>query len=708
MFNIQSVSAQLGNKTIHIETGKLAKQAGGSVTVRCGDTIVLVTAVVATKARVGIDFFPLTVDYVEKTYAAGKIPGGFFKREGRPTEKEVLTSRFIDRPIRPLFPDHFQNDVQVTALVLSADPENDPDVLAMVGASAALMLTGAPFQGPIAGCRIGRINGDWVLNPSAAQLEKSELEMIVAATKDAIVMVEGGGDEVSEEVMIEAILKAHQAMQPLLQVQVELASRAAKAKMEVVLPEVNQPLIDQVKQLAEQKLAVAIRIPEKQKRYQSMDEVKAETIKAIVTEGAEDEETKKAEVKAVFEDLKRTLVREMILKDNLRVDGRNLQQIRPIICEAGLLPRAHGSALFTRGETQAIVATTLGTEDDLQIIDTLMFNGHKNFMLHYNFPPFSVGEVRNMRSPGRREIGHGALAERAIRKVMPKGDFPYTIRIVAEILESNGSSSMATVCGASLSLMDAGIQIKAPVAGIAMGLIQEEGKTAILSDILGDEDHLGDMDFKVAGTTQGITAIQMDIKIQGLTHDLLKQALEQARVGRLHILSKMDEALTTHRKELSPYAPRVETLKIPKDRIREVIGTGGKVIRWIIEETGAKIDVNDEGLINIYSSDGEALAKAKQIIQFIVADPEEGKTYLGRVQKIMDFGAFVEILPGTDGLVHISQLADRRVERVTDILKEGDEVVVKCIGIDRDGKIKLSLKEAVGLVADIVPIRMPR
>lgn len=708
MFNIQTVSAQLGDKKITLETGKLAKQAGGSVTVTCGDTVVLVTAVVAPKAREGIDFFPMTVDYLEKTYAGGKIPGGFFKREGRPTEKEVLTSRFIDRPLRPLFPDHFQNDVQVTAIVLSADPDVDPDVLAMVGASAALMLTGAPFQGPIAGCRIGRINGEWIYNPSATQLEKSELEMIVAASKDAIVMVEGGGNEVNEEVMIESILKAHEAMQPLLQIQIELASKAAKAKMIVADPIINQPLIDQVQELAQSKMAAAIRIPEKLKRYEAMDLAKAETIKAIVPEGSEDEVKKKAAVKAVVEDLKRRLVREMILNDKLRVDGRSLEQIRPILCEVGLLPRVHGSALFTRGETQAIVATTLGTEDDNQIIDSLMFNGYKNFMLHYNFPPFSVGEARGMRSPGRREIGHGALAERAIRKVMPEGDFPYTIRIVSEILESNGSSSMASVCGASLSLMDAGIKIKAPVAGIAMGLIKEDSNTAILSDILGDEDHLGDMDFKVAGTTKGITAIQMDIKIQGLTHALLKQALEQARVGRLHILSEMDKAITTSREELSQYAPRVETLRIPKDRIREVIGSGGKVIKWIVEESGAKVDVNDDGLINIYSSDAVKLQKAKNIIESIVADPEEGKTYLGTVVKIMDFGAFVEILPGTDGLVHISQLSENRVERVTDVVNEGDQIVVKVMEIGRDGKIRLSLKEAVGLTADITSIRMPR
>ncbi len=702
---VHRVSAELGGKEIIIETGKLAKQSTGSVTVRCGDTLVLVNAVISSSAKEGIDFFPLTVDYLEKTFAAGRIPGGFFKREGKPTEKEVLTSRFIDRPIRPLFPDHFHNDVHVVALVLSADDENDPDILAMIGASSALMLTGAPFLGPIAGCRVGRIDGKIVVNPSMSELQKSDLEVIVAASKDAVVMVEGGADEVSEETMIQAILTGHEAIQPLLKAQKELAEKAAKPAMTVEIPEANVPLIAEVKKVAEEKLRSAIRIPEKLKRYETLDQIKKETVAALVTEG--DPEEKGDEVKAIYEDLKRTSVRQMILKDAVRIDGRKHDQIRPITCEVGLLPRTHGSALFTRGETQALVVATLGTEDDTQRIETLTETGYKNFMLHYNFPGFSVGEVKPMRGPGRREVGHGALAERAVRQVMPK-DCPYTIRIVSEILESNGSTSMASVCGASLSLMDAGIKTKAPVAGIAMGLIKESNDIAILSDILGDEDHLGDMDFKVAGTSQGITAIQMDIKIEGLTHDLLAKALEQARVGRLHILSKMAEALTTPREELSPYAPRFACVRIPKDRIKDVIGPQGKVIKAIVANTGVKMDIEDEGIVNIFSTDGAALEKAKQIVEFIVAEPIEGKTYLGTVVKIMDFGAFVEILPGTDGLVHISQLDNRRVEKVTDVLNEGDEVVVKVLEIDRSGKIRLSRKDVLGQEAEIKPIRIPR
>jgi len=702
---VHRVSAELGGKEIIIETGKLAKQSTGSVTVRCGDTLVLVNAVISSSAKEGIDFFPLTVDYLEKTFAAGRIPGGFFKREGKPTEKEVLTSRFIDRPIRPLFPDHFHNDVHVVALVLSADDENDPDILAMIGASSALMLTGAPFLGPIGGCRVGRVDGKIVVNPSMSELQKSDLEVIVAASKDAVVMVEGGADEVSEETMIQAILTGHEAIQPLLKAQKELAEKAAKSAMTVEIPEANLPLIAEVKKVAEEKLRSAIRIAEKLKRYETLDQIKKETVAALLAEG--DPEEKADEVKAIYEDLKRTSVRQMILKDAVRIDGRKHDQIRPITCEVGLLPRTHGSALFTRGETQALVVATLGTEDDTQRIETLTETGYKNFMLHYNFPGFSVGEVKPMRGPGRREVGHGALAERAVRQVMPK-DCPYTIRIVSEILESNGSTSMASVCGASLSLMDAGIKTKAPVAGIAMGLIKEGNDVAILSDILGDEDHLGDMDFKVAGTSQGITAIQMDIKIEGLTHDLLAKALEQARVGRLHILSKMAEALTSPREELSPYAPRFACVRIPKDRIKDVIGPQGKVIKAIVADTGVKMDIEDEGIVNIFSTDGAALEKAKQIVEFIVAEPIEGKTYLGTVVKIMDFGAFVEILPGTDGLVHISQLDNKRVERVTDIVNEGDQVVVKVLEIDRSGKIRLSRKDVLGQDAEIKPIRIPR
>ncbi len=701
-----SVSAEIGGKTLTIETGKLAKQAGGSVTVRVGDSVVLVTAVVAPKPKEGIDFLPLTVDYVEKTFAAGKIPGGFFKREGKPTEKETLTSRFIDRPIRPLFPDHYYSETQIIATVLSADPENDPDTLAMVGASAALSLSEAPFLGPIAGCRIGRVKGEWVINASSDMMVESDIDMIVAGSKDAVVMVEGGANEVSEQDMIDAITTAHKAIQPIIEIQEKLKAQAGKLKLEVVPPVVNQPLLEEVTRIAKDKIGQAIRVPEKQKRREALEQVKETLLSTLFPAGSEVDEDKKEEALAIYEDLKRSQVREMILVDKLRVDGRTLDVVRPISCEVGLLPRTHGSALFTRGETQALVVSTLGTYEDVQIIDTLMEEGQKKFMLHYNFPPFSVGEVKFLRGPGRREIGHGALAERAVKKILPKEEnFPYTLRIVSEVLESNGSSSMATVCGASLSLMDAGVKIKSPVAGIAMGLIKEGDRVAILSDILGDEDHLGDMDFKVAGTKQGITAIQMDIKIEGLTHDLLSRALEQARHGRLHILGEMDKALETPRTEYSKYAPRVETIQIPKEMIKNVIGPQGKVIKGIVEMTGVKIDIDDHGIVSIFSVDGPALDQAKKIVEYLTARPEEGKIYQGKVQKIMDFGAFVEILPGLDGLLHISQIDTTRINNVTDVLKEGDEVVVKVLQIDRDGKIRLSRKEALGAEPDVRPIK---
>ncbi len=707
MSQIHTVSAEIGNKKIIIETGKLAKQASGSVTVRCGDTIVLVTAVANTEPKLGIDFLPLTVDYVEKTFAAGKIPGGFFKREGRPSEKETLTSRFIDRPIRPLFPEHYHCETQVIAMVLSADADNDPDLLAMVGASAALMISGAPFQGPIAGCRVGRMNGQWVLNSTGDKMIGSDIDLIVAGSKDAVVMVEGGSLEVSEADMVAAIQTAHDAIRPILKAQEELAKKVGKEVRKVEVPVVNESLVSEVNKLAKAKVQEAIRIPEKQKRSESLKKIRQEVIAALVT--AENPEAEKIteEIESIYEEIERVVVRQLALTDRIRIDGRALDQIRPISCEVGLLPRTHGSALFTRGETQALVVTTLGTDDDVQTIDTLMEEGFKSFMLHYNFPPFSTGEVKFLRSPGRREIGHGALAERAVKKVMPTQEkFPYTVRIVSEVLESNGSSSMASVCGASLSLMDAGVPIHAPVAGIAMGLIKEGDNAAILSDILGDEDHLGDMDFKVAGTEKGITAIQMDIKIDGLSHELLSQALEQARKGRLHILSKMKEALSVSRTEMSPYAPRVESIKIPKEKIKDVIGPQGKMIKGIVELTGAKIDIDDSGIVNIFSTDGNSLAQAKKIVEYITAKPEEGKVYLGRVQRIMDFGAFVEILPGLDGLVHISQLDNKRVERVTDVVQEGDEVVVKLLQIDRDGKIRLSMKDAVGLEPDVRPIKI--
>jgi len=707
MSKAQSVSADIGGKKIIIETGKLAKQATGSVTVRSGDTIVLVTAVANTTPKEGIDFMPLTVDYVEKTFAAGKIPGGFFKREGRPSEKETLTSRFIDRPIRPLFTEHYCNETQVIATVLSADPEHDPDVLAMIGASTALMISGIPFLGPIAGCRIGRVQGQWILNPTSEQMIDSDIDVIVAGSKDAVVMVEGGSNEVSEQEMIEAITRAHEAIQPILQAQEELVRLVGKTRWEVIPPPVDTDLVEKVNSMGKMLIKEAIKIPEKLKRYEALSKVKTEVITALVPADAEDADERKEKVKSIYENLKSQVMRNMILDDKVRIDGRDFESIRPISCEVGLLPRTHGSALFTRGETQGLVVVTLGTEDDVQTIDNLMEEGTKNFMLHYNFPPFSVGEVKFLRSPGRREIGHGALAERAVRKVMPsEQDFPYTVRIVSEILESNGSSSMASVCGASLSLMDAGVPILHPVAGIAMGLIKEGERVAVLSDILGDEDHLGDMDFKVCGTEKGITAIQMDIKIQGLSKELLAKALEQARRGRLHIISKMNEAIAVPRKELSLYAPRLESIKIPKEKIKDVIGPQGKVIKGIVELTGVKIDINDDGLVNIFSNNPAALAQAKEIVTYITARPEEGKVYLGKVVKIMEFGAFVEILPGTDGLVHISQLDPQRVNQVTDIVKEGDEVVVKVLEIGKDGKIRLSRKDALGLTPDIKPVRI--
>lgn len=694
-----SMEVQLGDKTITIETGYLAKQASGSVTVRCGDTIVLITACAADDPKEGIDFMPLTCDYQERTFAAGKIPGGFFKREGKPTEKETLTSRFIDRPLRPLFPEGWACETQIVATVLSADPEMDPDVLAITGASAALTISDIPFNGPIAGCRIGRINGELVINPTNSQLEQSDLEVILAASEKAMVMVEGGAWEVPEAEMWAALDFGHKAMADLIKVQSQLAEKLGTAKREFEVPQVDAALETQVRDLSEAKLKEAFKVAEKQERTQAIRAVKKELEEALIKEDSPDE--LKPQVMGLFKKVESDVVRSKILSEKRRIDGRDLETVRPISVDVGLLPRAHGSALFTRGETQALVTATLGTSDDVQIIDTLLESGTKHFMLHYNFPPFSVGEVRFLRGPGRREIGHGALAERSVTKVLPgEEEFPYTIRIVSEILESNGSSSMASVCGASLAMMDAGVPIKAPVAGIAMGLIQEGEEFMILSDILGDEDHLGDMDFKVAGTEKGITALQMDIKIEGLPPEVMERALEQARRGRVHILSEMAKGLEQPRGELSPFAPRIEMMKINPDKIRDIIGPGGKMIRSIVDQTGAKIDVEDDGTIHLYSPDGEALKRARTLIENITAEAEEGRVYRGKVRKIMDFGAFVEILPGTDGLVHISQIAKERIRRVTDVLHEGDEVIVKCIRIDKDGKVSLSMKEAEGLVPD--------
>ena len=693
---MKRVEIDLHGRRLSIESGRIAKQAGGSALVRYGDTVVLVTAVAAREPREAIDFFPLTVDYQEKTFAAGKIPGGFFKREGRPSEKEVLTSRLCDRPLRPLFPDGFRCETQVIATVLSYDKENDPDVLAMIGASAALEISDIPFNGPIAGVRVGRIDGTLVLNPTASQIAQCDLQMIIAGSRDALVMVEGGARMLSEDVVLDALYFGHREMQPILDIQAELRRALGKPKRTVVPPAVDQTLAARVRELGSGKIAEALGVTGKHERGHAVHQVRADVLAALAKEFPERER----EIKHLFEQVHEEIVRAMIVAERRRVDGRGLGDIRAISCEVEVLPRTHGSALFTRGETQALVVATLGTSSDEQRIDALIGDTYKKFMLHYNFPPFSVGEVKFLRSPGRREIGHGALAERAVSAVLPDDtQFPYTIRVVSEIMESNGSSSMATVCGSSLALMDAGVPIKAPVAGIAMGLIREGDEIRVLSDILGDEDHLGDMDFKVAGTAEGVTAVQMDIKIGGVTREIMRDALYQAREGRLHILKAMQQALATPRADVSSYAPRIVTLKIRQDRIRDVIGPGGKAIRGIIEETGVKIDVEDDGTIYIASADEPAMQKAVDWVHRLTAEAEVGKIYKGVVKKIMDFGAFVEILPGTDGLCHISQLAPERVARVRDVLNEGDEVMVKVLEVDKTGKIRLSRKEALAAEA---------
>ena len=689
----QRVQVEFSGRTLTIETGKIAKQASGAVMVRSGDTIVLVTAVATKTAKEGQDFFPLTVNYQEKAYAGGKIPGGFFKREARPSDNETLTCRLIDRPIRPLFPENFLNDTQIMATVLSADKDNDPGILSMIGASAALEVSDVPFFGPIAGVKVGRVDGRFVANPTAEELEKSDIEIVVAASKDAVIMVEGGANVVSEQDMLEAVFFGHEAVQPIIAAQEELKRLAGVPKREVPPPVVDEELKGKVKELAYQKIKDAVRIEAKGERHDRIDAVAEETRAAL----AADYEGREKVIAGFLGDLEYELVREHILKDGIRIDGRDTKTIRPIASEVGFLPRVHGSALFTRGETQSIVAATLGTSVDEQRIDSLYGEGRKGFLLHYNFPPYSVGETSFRLAPGRREIGHGMLAERALQKVVPNhDDFPYTIRIVSDITESNGSSSMATVCGGALAMMDAGIPIKAPVAGIAMGLIKEGDDVAILSDILGDEDHLGDMDFKVAGTAEGVTALQMDIKITGVTREIMQKALAQAREGRLHILGKMAETLGQPKAEMSAYAPRITTIWVKTDKIRDVIGTGGKNIRGITEATGVVIDIEDTGKINIASSDQAACDKAIKMIRDLTAEAEEGKLYMGTVKKVMEFGAFVEIFPGTDGLVHISELDTTRVKNVTDVLNEGDKVLVKCIGIDKQGKIKLSRKEALG------------
>ncbi len=681
----------VGGRTISIETGRMAKQADGAVVVRSGDAVVLVSACAATNPREGIDFLPLTVDYKENTYASGRIPGGFFKREGKPAEKEVLTSRLIDRPIRPLFPDGWRHETQIIALVLSADGENDTDVLAITGASAALALSTIPVQKTIAGVRVGLIDGTFIINPTFEQRKASQLDLIVAGTSDGIVMVEAGAKEVTEPDMVTALETAHAAIKEIVAGIDSLAKQAGKTKKAIATKAIDAALRQDVHSKAYEKLAAAMRIHDKLENYSTVDKV----LEELVASYDETDADKRAGAKSVFKGLKEQVMRDEALERGKRLDGRKFDEIRPITIEVGVLPRTHGSALFTRGETQALVTATLGTADDQQKIETMDGEVWKRFMLHYNFPPFSVGEVGRFTGPGRREIGHGALAERALTPMMPAEDqFPYTVRIVSDILESNGSSSMASVCGGSLAMMDAGVPLKKSVAGVAMGLIMDEatGKYAVLSDIAGAEDHYGDMDFKVTGTAEGITALQMDIKVSGINHEILTKALDQARTGRLFILGKMQTALKTHRSDVSRHAPRIVTIKIPVDKIRDVIGPGGKMIRSIIERTGVKIDVEDNGTVNVASADEASAARAIGIIQELTATPELNKTYMGKVQRITDFGAFIEIMPGLDGLLHVSEIAHYRVKDVRDELKEGDQVMVKVINIDPSGKIRLSRK----------------
>ena len=681
-------------RPFRIEVGKMARQANGSCTVRYGDTVVLVTACRAPRPTAGLDFVPLTVNYMEMTYAAGKIPGGFFKREGRPSEREVLCSRLIDRPLRPLFKEGYNYETQIVATVLSVDQENDPEIAATIGASVALGISDIPFDGPIASVRIGMIDGSLVCNPGLSSQRQSPIDLLVAGGGAGIIMVEGGAKGASEDTMISALTFAQENLKGVLELQKRIIEECGEKKLAVEAIKADTALVETVKGMCAGKLKEALSITTKIERYGRIDEIKEELLLAL----APDSEEKEKEILSILEDMRYAFMRKGILEEGMRVDGRGPKDIREISCEVGLLPRTHGSALFTRGETQAMVVTTLGTSEDEQKIDALSGWEYKTFMLHYNFPPFSVGEVKFLRGPGRREIGHGALAERGVSKILPEGDvaFPYTIRVVSDILESNGSSSMATVCGASLSLMDAGVPVRCHVAGIAMGLIKEGERYTVLSDILGDEDHLGDMDFKVAGTSEGVTALQMDIKIGGVTAQIMREALYQAREGRLLILKKMEEAILKPREALSVYAPRIVTIQVRTDKIKDVIGPGGKNIKAIVQETGVKINVEDDGRVNIASVDEDAVKRAIEMVRRLTQEAEVGKLYMGKVRKIMDFGAFVEIFPGTDGLIHISQLSQERVKDVRDVLKEGDEVLVKVIDVDKDGKIKLSRKEALG------------
>jgi len=684
-------SIKIGDHELTVETGRVAKQADGSVVIRYGDTMLLVAAVAANSPREGVDFFPLTVEYRESNYAAGRIPGNYFRREGRPNEKETITSRLIDRPCRPLFTEGFRNETQVIATVISADPDNDPDVIAITGASCALYLSDIPFPNPIAGVRIGLIEGRYIINPTYDERRESRLNLIVAGTEEAIVMVEAGATEVSEEIMIEALMLAHKEINRLCRWQKELYKALEIEKREVVPPALNEEMMGEIERNYSDRLRAALDTTGQDKRssYAAVDALKKEVVESY----SEDQAEQRQMAKKIFDHLKETVFRDDILNKRRRPDGRRFSEIRPITCEVGWLPRTHGSALFTRGETQALVTTTLGTKDDEQFMDDIEKGEIKRrFMLHYNFPHYSVGEVGRFGSSSRREIGHGVLARRAIESVLPdESEFPYTLRIVSDITESNGSSSMASVCGGILSLMDAGVPLKRPVAGVAMGLVMEGNKYAILSDIAGAEDHYGDMDFKVTGTREGITALQMDIKIGGINAQIMAEALEQAKKGRMHILGVMERTIAEPRAEIAPYAPRIIQIKINPDKIRDVIGPGGKMIRSIVEETGAKIDVEDDGTISIASADGEAAQAAIDRIRGLTAEAEIGQTYLGTVSRIVDFGAFVEIFPGTDGLLHISEIADRRVKDVRDELKEGQQILVKCIGKEGN-KIKLSRK----------------
>jgi polyribonucleotide nucleotidyltransferase len=692
MFDIHRVELDWGGRKLVLETGKIARQADGAVVATYGESKVLATVVAAKEPREGVDFLPLTVDYQEKFYAAGRIPGGYFKREGRPTEKETLVSRLIDRPVRPLFAEGWRNETQVIVTTLSHDLENDPDILAMIAASAALTLSGAPFMGPLGAARVGFVNNEYVLNPLLDEMTESQLDLVVAGTQDAVLMVESEAKELTEEVMLGAVMFGHRHFQPVIDAIIKLAEKAAKEPRELQVADASALEKDMLA-LIEHDLRAAYAIANKAERHQAVDAAKAKVVAHFCPEGVENPPYSAQQVADIFKTIEAKIVRWNILDTGRRIDGRDVKSVRPIACEVGVLPRAHGSSLFTRGETQALVVATLGTGEDEQWIDALQGTYKETFLLHYNFPPFSVGETGRMGGPRRREIGHGKLAWRAIHPILPPHhEFPYTLRVVSEITESNGSSSMASVCGTSLALMDAGVPVKRPTAGIAMGLILEDKRYAVLSDILGDEDHLGDMDFKVAGTERGVTSLQMDIKIAGITEEIMRVALDQAKEGRMHILGEMAKALAQHRAQLGEHAPRIEVFNIPVDKIREVIGSGGKVIREIVEKTGAKIDISDDGTVKVASANGDAMKAAINWIKSIASEPEVGHIYEGTVVKVMDFGAFVNFFGAKDGLVHISQLAPRRVQKVTDVVKEGDKVKVKLLGFDERGKVRLSMK----------------